>query len=460
MVLQKTSRTLISSLAEKITSASAEAKAPFMNLNLLGGQYGSTETLNTAMQALEGEINAKKEDSQNKIAVFDHTKNEVCNAADVAASQVVVWIHRQDEALVQQAARAADFMATKAMVESSRELTQSLRASITTIKAKIQELADIPATAAIQKMPASMLQVHMARFGDIVESIKALLHQLDARIVSEASTEIATTQTKHDAWQTAEGHFKSLEENYAVQSSSSVVLVTHLANMLGTKNEALTALDDEIESQLRETKLFNELRALLSTLAGQGSVASELATHPSTKTMLALAVGAERSHEDLVKRFETLISALESEAAEKKAQLQAAYDTYLDTYTTLSAKNIAQENVASAADAAKEIARGDMEGALAAYQTAQSTLAANTVHRQAEQALLSSLLTMVDGLIQHTPELIACPADFPYPSPPHSNKVCFNSTDLASGGDGSCDSWCEMEAGLMVGCPPADRVCH
>jgi len=400
-LLQKTSLTLISSLAEKITSASAKAKAPFMNLNLLGGHYPSTDALNAAMEALEADIKSKKLDAQNKIALFTQTKNDACTATDVAESQVVLWKYRQDEALVQQAARAADLMATKAMVESSRELTQSLRASITTIKAKIQELALIPATAAIQAMPDSMLQVHIARFGDIVESIKALLNQINARILLEASTEIATTQTKHNAWQTADDYFKSLQENYAVQSSSSVALGTHLANTLGTKSEALRVLEDEIQSQLRETKLFNELRALLSILAGQGSVASELATHPSTKAMLALAVGAERSHEDFVTRFETLISALEIEAAKKKQQLQDAYDSFLAAYTTLSATNTAQENVASAADDAKKIAKGNMEGALAALLTAQSTLAANTLLRQAEQALISSLLTMVDGLIQH-----------------------------------------------------------
>ena len=368
-----------------------------MNLNLLGGHYPSTDALNAAMEALEADIKSKKLDAQNKIALFTQTKNDACTATDVAESQVVLWKYRQDEALVQQAARAADLMATKAMVESSRELTQSLRASITTIKARIQELADIPATAAIQAMPDSMLQVHIARFGDIVESIKALLNQINARIVLEASTEIATTKTKHDAWKTADDHFKSLQESYAVLSSSSVVLGNHLANTLGSKSEALRVLEDEIQSQIRETKLFNELRALLSILTAQGSVSNELATHPSTN----LAVGAERSHEDVVTRFETLIAALEIEAANKKQQLQDAYDSFLHAYTTLSATNTAQGEVASTADDAKKIAKGNMEGALLAFDTAQSTLAANTLLRQAEQALISSLLTMVDELIQH-----------------------------------------------------------
>lgn len=394
-------QTMISSLTDKIKSASASAKAKTKSINLLGlgTHYGvATTNMNDAIIDLEDQITAKKVKAQEDISKFTEAIDDVCAGADAEASQVVEWVLKQNDALVQEEAQYADLVAATAMVTASRHETSYLRTKITHIKAKIQELADIPATEAIQKMPGSMLQMHMAKFEGIVESIKDLLRTLHARVVADAATETAQKDTKHSTWLAAKATYEAFFEDAAVQSANFTTLGTRLAVKTGIMDEARDVLEDEIESQLRETNMFNQLKVLLTALESQGSVASALATQPSTKAMLALAVGAERSHEDLTKRFDDLITALQNEMMLRKAKLQADLAAHVASHNTVLSANTHQLSIKKEADDAKESSRGAMEAALAKYETATSVLDANNLLRQAERALISTLLTMVDEL--------------------------------------------------------------
>jgi hypothetical protein len=53
-----------------------------------------------------------------------------------------------------------------------------------------------------------------------------------------------------------------------------------------------------------------------------------------------------------------------------------------------------------------------------------------------------------------------CPLDFPFPSPPHSNIICYNTAAFASAGSGTCGSWCTQDVAIGSGCGSnVQRIC-
>eukprot|EP00802_Teleaulax_amphioxeia_P002071 Tamp_02073.p1 GENE.Tamp_02073~~Tamp_02073.p1 ORF type:complete len:594 (-),score=151.12 Tamp_02073:2584-4365(-) len=383
-------------LASKIKSVPADDKATLVNL--LGTDYGQdTRSVEVAIANLKTKILAKKKAAEDAIAAIKTSQQEACDAADAAASEVVVYELRQAAALTLEQATGDDLMTTTSMVAASRQETTALRTTIAEIKAKLQDLANVPSTSALQKLPSSMLQMHMAQFSDAVEAIKTMLRAIDTRIETERATEIGAKTAKHGAWNAAKEAYESFVEDAAVQSSTLSTLSTRLAELTGTKDQAKSALDDEKLSQVREKAMFEELRVLLGGLASQGSEANALATS-QTKEMIALAVGAERSHADLIQRFETLLHTLETEMLEKKTAMQMAYDAHAANHATLTASHADQQTKSNDADAAKQEAKTSMETALLEYDTAAETLDANNELRASEQDLVRTLLAMVDQL--------------------------------------------------------------
>jgi len=282
-------------------------------------------------------------------------------------------------------------------VEQSRIETQRLRDSINSIKGKIQELADIPATASIQKMPSSLLQMRLGKFEDIVESIKVLLRDIHTRIDAEAAAEIAAKQAKKALFDTATEEHTAAVEHAAVVLHNVTTLATRLAAAEGAKDEAERALQDEEQSQLRESAMFQEMRVLLTGLAGQGTGSNALATAPS-KAMLALALGAQRSHEDLLTRFENLIGTLEREMLSKKSQFQVAYDSHVQNWHTLQQTHADSDAAREVADQLMKQAFQDKLTAHVTYLTASEQLDANNVLRQEERDIVTRLLELVDEL--------------------------------------------------------------
>jgi len=383
-------------LASKIKSVPADDKATLVNL--LGTDYGQdTRSVEVAIANLKTKILAKQKAAEDAIAAIETSQQEACDAADAAASEVVVYELRQAAALTLEQATGDDLMTTTSMVAASRQETTALRTTIAEIKAKLQDLANVPSTSALQKLPSSMLQMHMAQFSDAVEAIKTMLRAIDTRIETERATEIGAKTAKHGAWNAAKEAYESFVEDAAVQSSTLSTLSTRLAELTGTKDQAKSALDDEKLSQVREKAMFEELRVLLGGLASQGSEANALATG-QTKEMIALAVGAERSHADLIQRFETLLHTLETEMLEKKNAMQTAYDAHAANPATLAASHTDQQTKSNDADAAKQEAKTSMETALLEYDTAAETLDANNELRVREQDLVRTLLAMVDQL--------------------------------------------------------------
>jgi len=54
----------------------------------------------------------------------------------------------------------------------------------------------------------------------------------------------------------------------------------------------------------------------------------------------------------------------------------------------------------------------------------------------------------------------SCPLDFPFPSPAHSNIICYNTAAFASAGSGTCGSWCTQDVAIGGGCGSnAQRIC-
>jgi hypothetical protein len=395
--VQTTAQTL-NELADKITSASPEDKAPFKQVNLIGRHYGTdSDNLLAAIQNLEQKIIAKKTTAQNEIQQLIASKDEACALSDQKQSDVVVWQLRQNTAIVSEQAAMEDLTTTNSMVTASRQETTSLRATIAEIRQKIQELAALPTTEAIQKMPMSMLQMHMTKFEDVVESIKTHLQAMHDRIDSEATAETSAKEVKRDTWVSAKDTYNEHVETAAVLSDSLTNLHTRLAEATGSLNEVKDRLEDEIESQLRESAMFSEIRTLLASLQSSGTETNALATHVS-KQMLALAIGAERSHEEVLTRFEKLISLLESEMMQKKNELQASYNEALGQRTTLSTSVAEKQTEDQAANTAKLEAEAAMEAALLEYETASETLDNNNVIRAAERELINRLLDMVEGL--------------------------------------------------------------
>ena len=45
-----------------------------------------------------------------------------------------------------------------------------------------------------------------------------------------------------------------------------------------------------------------------------------------------------------------------------------------------------------------------------------------------------------------------CPPDFPHPSPPHANIICYNAESYATAGGGPCGSWCTKDIAVGSGC--------
>ena len=388
----------MSNLADKVTSASTEDKALFKNVNLLGRDYGEdSDAVTRAVLNLKAKILAKKATAQAAIAEIEKSVADSCAAADAAAGTVVLWENKQSTAMRSEGAAQEDLATTAGMVRVSNQEVVAIRTAITNIKTKIQELADIPATSALQKLPASMLQMHMSQFENIVDDIKALLTTIDARLDAEKVTEMDEKEAKRVAWNAAVEAFALLEGEAAVQSSTLSTLAGRVAEAAGTKDEAKRVLDDEILSQEREKATFNMLRNLLTELEQQGSAANALATH-SSSALLALAVGAERSHADVVERVQTLLTSLEAEMVTKRSQLQTAYDNYLAQHTNLSAQHGTQSTESSAAAAAKEEARLAKQAAWLEYQTARDTHNANNAIRLQERNLIFRLTEMLDAL--------------------------------------------------------------
>jgi hypothetical protein len=383
-------------LANQIKSVPAQDKASF--INLLGRDYGSdTQNVRDAIANLRTKIIAKETAAEAALSILDRTYQETCAAADAAASQVVIYKMRQAQALTQEQATYDDLMTTTSMITASQQETQRLRTMINEIKAKIQDLADVPATSALQKMPSSMLQMHMAKFSDTIEAIKTMLRAIDTRVENQRAAEISSKNDKRDAWLAARDNYNELDIDVAVQSGNLTILSTRLAELTGTKTQAKALLDDEIESQLRETNLFNHLKLLLDNLASQGSESNTLATHP-TKEMLALAMGAERNHEDLITKFNSLIHTLEVEMEQKKIRMQSEYDRHLTEHTQLVTSHDAQKTVSEKATAAAQEANTLMEAALLEFDTAAMSLDDNNKLRDREQELIRALLTMLDQL--------------------------------------------------------------
>jgi hypothetical protein len=242
-----------------------------------------------------------------------------------------------------------------------------------------------------------MLQMHMAKFSDTIEAIKTMLRAIDTRVENQRAAEISSKNDKRDAWLAARDNYNELDIDVAVQSGNLTILSTRLAELTGTKTQAKALLDDEIESQLRETNLFNHLKLLLDNLASQGSESNTLATHP-TKEMLALAMGAERNHEDLITKFNSLIHTLEVEMEQKKIRMQSEYDRHLTEHTQLVTSHDAQKTVSEKATAAAQEANTLMEAALLEFDTAAMSLDDNNKLRDREQELIRALLTMLDQL--------------------------------------------------------------
>jgi len=383
-------------LANQIKSVPAQDKASF--INLLGRDYGSdTQNVRDAIANLRTKIIAKETAAEAALSILDRTYQETCAAADAAASQVVIYKMRQAQALTQEQATYDDLMTTTSMITASQQETQRLRTMINEIKAKIQDLADVPATSALQKMPSSMLQMHMAKFSDTIEAIKTMLRAIDTRVENQRAAEISSKNDKRDAWLAARDNYNELDIDVAVQSGNLTILSTRLAELTGTKTQAKALLDDEIESQLRETNLFNHLKLLLDNLASQGSESNTLDTHP-TKEMLALAMGAERNHEDLITKFNSLIHTLEVEMEQKKIRMQSEYDRHLTEHTQLVTSHDAQKTVSEKATAAAQEANTLMEAALLEFDTAAMSLDDNNKLRDREQELIRALLTMLDQL--------------------------------------------------------------
>ena len=383
-------------LANQIKSVPAQDKASF--INLLGRDYGSdTQNVRDAIGNLKTKIVTRKTAAQEALLNIDRTEKETCATADAAASQVVIYKMRQAQALTQEQATSDDLMTTTSMITASRQETHQLRTTINDIKAKIQDLANVPATSALQKMPSSMLQMHMAKFSDTVEAIKTMLRAMDTRVENQRAAEMKSKNEKRDAWSAAKDNYNELDINAVVQSSNLTTLSTRLSELTGTKTEAKALLDDEITSQLRETTLFNQLKLLLDNLSSQGSESNALATHP-TKEMLALAMGAERNHEDLITRFNSLIRALEAEMEQKKTRMQSEYDRHLAEHTQLATSHDVQTKVTEKAHVSEQEAKTLMEAALLEFDTAATSLDDNNKIRDREQELIRALLTMVDEL--------------------------------------------------------------
>ena len=388
----------MNNLADKITSVSAVDKAPLKSANLIGTHYGQdSDNLEAAIANLETKIKAKKEAAQASIAAVIKGKDDACAIADAKQNDVVLWTTKQTEAMVAEQAKLEDLAEATAMVTASKEETAALRVAVAEIKTKIEELAGLPASSALQTMPKSMLQMHMTKFEDIVEVIKTKLNELHARIDTEAAAEESAKTAKKAAWDAATASHSAFSEADAVQSASLTTAATRLAEALGEKNTAKAALDDETESQLRESAMFTQLRALLAGLESPGTQTNELATQHS-QAMLALAMGAQRSHEDTIKRFNDLLTALEAEMVQKKSELQAIHDEKVATHSAREATHTSQLAAHEEANTAKIEAQSAMEAKMLEYETAVETLNSNNVLRGQEKELITKLLALVDAL--------------------------------------------------------------
>ena len=388
----------MNNLADKITSVSAVDKAPLKSANLIGTHYGQdSDNLEAAIANLETKIKAKQEAAQAEIAAIIKGKDDACAIADAKQNDVVLWTTKQTEAMVAEQAKLEDLAEATAMVTASKEETAALRAAVAEIKTKIEELAGLPASSALQTMPKSMLQMHMTKFEDIVEVIKTKLNELHARIDTEAAAEESAKTAKKAAWDAAAASHSAFSEAAAVQSASLTTAATRLAEALGEKNTAKAALDDETESQLRESAMFTQLRALLADLESPGTQTNELATQHS-QAMLALAMGAQRSHEDTIKRFNDLLTALEAEMVQKKSELQAIHDEKVATHSAREATHTSQLAAHEEANTAKIEAQSAMEAKMLEYETAVETLNSNNVLRGQEKELITKLLALVDAL--------------------------------------------------------------
>ena len=388
----------MNNLADKITSVSAVDKAPLKSANLIGTHYGQdSDNLEAAIANLETKIKAKQEAAQAEIAAIIKGKDDACAIADAKQNDVVLWTTKQTEAMVAEQAKLEDLAEATAMVTASKEETAALRAAVAEIKTKIEELAGLPASSALQTMPKSMLQMHMTKFEDIVEDIKTKLNELHARIDTEAAAEESAKTAKKAAWDAAAASHSAFSEAAAVQSASLTTAATRLAEALGEKNTAKAALDDETESQLRESAMFTQLRALLAGLESPGTQTNELATQHS-QAMLALAMGAQRSHEDTIKRFNDLLTALEAEMVQKKSELQAIHDEKVATHSAREATHTSQLAAHEEANTAKIEAQSAMEAKMLEYETAVETVNSNNVLRGQEKELITKLLALVDAL--------------------------------------------------------------
>ena len=388
----------VNNLADKITSVSAVDKAPLKSANLIGTHYGQdSDNLEAAIANLETKIKAKQEAAQAEIAAIIKGKDDACAIADAKQNDVVLWTTKQTEAMVAEQAKLEDLAEATAMVSASKEETAALRVAVAEIKTKIEELAGLPASSALQTMPKSMLQMHMTKFEEIVEVIKTKLNELHARIDTEAAAEESAKTAKKAAWDAAAASHSAFSEAAAVQSASLTTAATRLAEALGEKNTAKAALDDETESQLRESAMFTQLRALLAGLESPGTQTNELATQHS-QAMLALAMGAQRSHEDTIKRFNDLLTALEAEMVQKKSELQAIHDEKVATHSAREATHTSQLAAHEEANTAKIEAQSAMEAKMLEYETAVETLNSNNVLRGQEKELITKLLALVDAL--------------------------------------------------------------
>jgi hypothetical protein len=386
----------ISSLADKISSATDEDKAPFKTLTLLGRDYfPETGNLHKALDELDNKINVRKISAQAKIDEIGKTLTHVCKLADEARIQVVTWESKESVASIDEEAAKAGLDANTMLVNKSKQENNEIRTTINTIKTKIQELAEIPTTKALQTLPASMLQLHMSKFEDIVESIKTLLHNIEARLDQDELAESNTKKGLRDAWDSESNAQNGMAETCAVQSSTLATLNVRLADTTGSKDTAERARDDEIQSQIREKAMLSQLRVLLSNLAATSTESNALSTH-SSQAMLALAMA--RNHEDVIKDFEALIDKLEAEMDRKKAELEAEYNKYLDKFTPLKLDVEKAEFDSSKADADKQASKERVAAALAAYEAASSKLDANNDLRGKQRAILAHLLVQIEAL--------------------------------------------------------------
>lgn len=111
---------VMSNLADKITTGTADDKAPLKSLNLFGRDYGTdSANVDAAIANLEHKIEERKTAARDAIARIVQAKTDACDASDAAEEQVVTYELRQVQLLAEERAAYSDLMATTTLVPGS-----------------------------------------------------------------------------------------------------------------------------------------------------------------------------------------------------------------------------------------------------------------------------------------------------------------------------------------------------